>query len=103
MLEKELASAKQELANWQKMVYGQKSKKSEIILEGGEQMNIFNEAEENANKKVQEREKDVIVPEHKRKSKRTYEETLENLPVEDSPRGRGQEMPRMRRADEDHW
>ena len=32
MLEEELASAKQELANYKKMVYGQKSEKSEIIL-----------------------------------------------------------------------
>ena len=42
---------------------------------------MFNEAEENANKEVREREKDVIVPEHKRKSKRTHEEAFENLPV----------------------
>ena len=45
MLEEELASTKQELANYKKMVYGQKSEKSEIILEGGEQMSIFNEAD----------------------------------------------------------
>ena len=32
MLEEELASTKQELANYKKMVYGQKSEKSEIIL-----------------------------------------------------------------------
>ena len=83
MLEEELASTKQELANYKKMVYGQKSEKSEIILEGGEQMSIFNEAEENANKEVREREKDVIVPEHKRKSKRTHEETFADLPVEE--------------------
>lgn len=83
LLEEELASTKQELANYKKMVYGQKSEKSEIILEGGEQMSIFNEAEENANEEVQEREKDVIVPEHKRKSKRTHKETFENLPVEE--------------------
>ncbi len=44
---------------------------------------MFNEAEENANKEVREREKDVIVPEHKRKSKRTHEEAFENLPVEE--------------------
>ena len=83
MLEEELASTMQELANYKKMVYGQKSEKSEIILEGGEQMSIFNEAEENANKEVREREKDVIVPEHKRKSKRTHEETFADLPVEE--------------------
>lgn len=83
MLEEELASTKQELANYKKIVYGQKSEKSEIILEGGEQMSIFNEAEENANADVREREKDIVVPEHKRKSKRTHEETFENLPVEE--------------------
>lgn len=83
MLEEELASTKQELANYKKMAYGQKSEKTEIILEGGEQMSIFNEAEENANKEVREREKDIIVPEHKRKSKRTHEEIFENLPVEE--------------------
>ena len=83
MLEEELASTKQELANYKKIVYGQKSEKSEIILECGEQMSIFNEAEENANADVREREKDIVVPEHKRKSKRTHEETFENLPVEE--------------------
>lgn len=36
MLEEELASTKQELANYKKLVYGQKSEKSEIIFEGGE-------------------------------------------------------------------
>ena len=82
-LEEENAELKQQLANLKKLVYGQKSEKSEIILEGGEQMSIFNEAEENANKEVREREKDVIVPEHKRKSKRTHDETFENLPVEE--------------------
>lgn len=82
-LEEENAELKQQLANYKKLVYGQKSEKSEIILEGGEQMSIFNEAEENANQEVREREKDVIVPEHKRKSKRTHRETFENLPVEE--------------------
>ena len=65
MLEEEFASTKQELANYKKMVYGQKSEKSEIILEGGEQMSIFNEAKEDSNKAVREFEKDFIVPEHK--------------------------------------
>ncbi|MEE1046793.1 MAG: IS66 family transposase [Clostridia bacterium] len=82
-LEEENAELKQQVANYKKLIYGQKSEKSEIIFDGGEQMSIFNEAEENAAKEVREREKDVIVPEHKRKSKRTHEETFENLPVEE--------------------
>ena len=82
-LKDELAELKQQLANMKKMVYGQKSEKSEVILAKAEQIDLFNEAEENANKEVRQREKDVIVPEHKRKSKRTHEETFENLPVEE--------------------
>ncbi len=74
---------KQELANYKKLIYGQKSEKTEVVLENGEQMSFFNEAEENANKEVREKEKDIIVPEHKRKKKRTHEETFENLPVEE--------------------
>jgi len=83
VLKDEVADLKQQLANFKKLVYGQKSEKTEIILEGGEQMCMFNEAEENANKAVRTHEKDVIVPEHKRKTKRTHEETFENLPVEE--------------------
>ena len=79
----EVNDLKQQLANLKKLVYGQKSEKTEVILENAEQLCMFNEAEENANKEVREREKDVIVPEHKRKSKRTHEEAFENLPVEE--------------------
>lgn len=82
-LKEENADLKQQLANLKKLVYGQKSEKTEVILNGGEQMCMFNETEENADRKVRECEKDVIVPEHKRKSKRTHEETFENLPVEE--------------------
>ncbi|MBQ7910442.1 MAG: IS66 family transposase [Clostridia bacterium] len=79
----ENAELRQQLANLKKLVYGQKSEKTEVILENGEQLCMFNEAEENANKEVREREKDVVVPEHKRKSKRTHEEAFEDLPVEE--------------------
>lgn len=82
-LENENTNLKQELANLKKLVYGQKSEKTEVLLENAEQLCMFNEAEENANKEVREREKDVVVPEHKRKSKRTHEEAFENLPVEE--------------------
>lgn len=82
-LQDKLADTTRELANLRKLVYGQKSEKTEVILENAEQRCMFNEAEENADKEVREREKDVIVPEHKRKSKRTHEEAFENLPVEE--------------------
>ena len=82
-LRDENAELRQQLANLKKLVYGQKSEKTEVILENGEQLCMFNEAEENANKEVRESEKDVVVPEHKRKSKRTHEEAFEDLPVEE--------------------
>ncbi len=44
---------------------------------------FFDEAEENANKEVREKEKDIIIPEHKRKKKCTHEEAFENFPVEE--------------------
>ena len=82
-LRDENAELRQQLANLKKLVYGQKSEKTEVILENSEQLCMFNEAEENSNKEVRERERDVIVPEHKRKSKRTHEVAFENLPVEE--------------------
>ena len=82
-LAEELEDVKQQLANLKKMVYGQKSEKTEIVLEGAQQISIFNEAEANENQQVREKEKDIIVPEHKRKAKRTHEEMLEDLPVEE--------------------
>ena len=82
-LQDENAELRQQLANLKKLVYGQKSEKTEVILENSEQLCMFNEAEENSNKEVRERERDVIVPEYKRKSKRTHEEAFENLPVEE--------------------
>lgn len=82
-LQEKLAEATREIANLKKLAYGQRSEKTEVLLENGEQLCMFNEAEENANKEVREREKDVVVPEHTRKSKRTHEEAFENLPVEE--------------------
>ena len=82
-LRDENAELRQQLANLKKLVYGQKSEKTEVILENVEQLCMFNEAEENANKEVRKREKDVVVPEYKRKSKRTHEEAFEDLPVEE--------------------
>lgn len=83
MLKDRLAEVTEELANLKKLVYGQKSEKTEVILNGSEQMCMFNEAEENVDKVIRESEKEVTVPEHKRKSRRTHEETFENLPIEE--------------------
>ena len=44
-LEEEVNELRQQVANYKKLIYGQKSEKSEIIFDGGEQMSLFNEAE----------------------------------------------------------
>lgn len=93
VLKEENDDLKQQLSNLKKALYGQKSEKTEVILEGGEQMCIFNEAEENANKEVRDREKEIIIPEHKRKSKCTNEETFEDLPVEEVIHGEDRKCP----------
>ena len=40
-LKDEVAELKQQLANLKKLVYGQKSEKTEVILENGEQLCMF--------------------------------------------------------------
>jgi transposase len=62
---------------------GRRSEKTEVVLSGAEQLTLFNEAEANADKDARAYAKEITVPEHKRKSKRTHEEAFENLPVEE--------------------
>ena len=63
-----------------KKIFGSSSEKTD---ESYEQLNLFNEAEaERQPINVEPTIEDVIVPEHKRKKKRSREEILENLPVE---------------------
>jgi len=63
-----------------KRLFGSSSEKTEECYE---QTNLFNEAEaERQPINVEPTIEEVIVPEHKRKMKRSREEILENLPVE---------------------
>lgn len=78
-LEEEVSDLKQQIAFLKKALYGQKSEKSEVVLENAEQTCLFDEAEANENRKAQT----VTVAAHARKAKRTHEETFANLPVEE--------------------
>ena len=63
-----------------KRLFGSSSEKTDECYE---QLNLFNEAEaERQPINVEPTIEEVIVPEHKRKKKRSREEILENLPVE---------------------
>ena len=80
-LKDEVAELKEQLAQLKKVVYGQKSEKTEVVLEGAEQLSLFDEAEQEADvnpKAVQTTE----VKAHKR-VKRTRDELNPDLPVEE--------------------
>ena len=80
-LKDEVAELKEQLAQLKKVVYGQKSEKSEVVLEVAEQVPMFDEAEQESDinpKTLQTTE----VKSHKR-TKRTRDEIMADLPVEE--------------------
>ena len=54
-LEEENADLRQQLAYLKKALYGQKSEKTEVIMENAEQLTMFNEAEDTAEEKIIEK------------------------------------------------
>ena len=80
-LKDEVAELKEQLAQLKKVVYGQRSEKTEVVLEGAEQIPMFDEAEQESDvnpKTLQTTE----VKAHKR-VKRTRDELNPDLPVEE--------------------
>ena len=75
-----IAHLEKEVELLRKALYGQKSEKTEVILDGGEQMRMFNEAEKESDEDLS---CEVKVAEHTRKPKKTHKESFENLPVEE--------------------
>ena len=82
-LKTENDALREQLAALKKAVYGQRSEKSEYVLEGGEQLSLFNEAECEENRREREREESIVVAPHTRKRKRTHDEMAANLPLEE--------------------
>lgn len=69
-------------ANMQRARFGQSSEKQKYV--SPDQLSIFNEAEAEQNPKAPEPdEKTIVVPEHKRKKKKTLEEKIAELPAEE--------------------
>lgn len=79
-LKEEVSDLKIRIANLEKALYGQRSEKTEVIMDNGEQLSIFNEAEEEAQTTV--KEETVAVSGHSRK-KRSREDILKDLPTEE--------------------
>ena len=74
---------KQENELLKKALYGQKSEKTKVICEEPEQITFFDEAEQEAEISAKNAEKEIEIAAHKRKPKRTHEEMLSELPVEE--------------------
>lgn len=80
-LTEQVTHLKEVVAQYQKMIFGQSSEKTKYTQEMPEQLSLFNEAEIEA--KPNEKEKTVVIEKHERKAKRTHEELIANLPVEE--------------------
>ena len=82
MLREKLERMNELLLNAQRARFGQSSEKREYVLQDGEQLGLFNEAEEAQELKEPEPRQETPVKAHTRKPKRTIDELTEGLPVE---------------------
>jgi hypothetical protein len=83
-LQQKMDRLTEQFLNAQRARFGQSSEKKKYVMDGAEQVQLFNEAEVTQNPKAEEPTiEEVIVAAHKRKKKRTYEELTEGLPEEE--------------------
>lgn len=80
MLKEEIALMQSQLDWLKKQIFGRKSEQSSVILEGGEQLSLMSDEKAVSEKNSEET---ITVPEHKRKKKRTFEEAMADLPIEE--------------------
>ena len=92
VLKEEMAVMQNQLDWFKRQMFGRKTEQTSVILEGGEQLSMFEGGEQlsmfpkNENEKPQsspKTEEAITIPEHKRKKKRTFEEAMCELPVEE--------------------
>ena len=81
VLKEELALANQQLEWFRKQIFGRKTEQTSIVMEKefGVQLSMFEKEEKSAAKSAET----ITVPEHKRKKKRTHDEWMSSLPVEE--------------------
>ena len=69
--------------NWlKKQVFGKKSEKTSSLMGDDNQLSMFSDASEESNPSSND-DKTVIVPAHKRKAKRTHDDWMNSLKVEE--------------------
>ena len=79
-LEEELALAQEQLAWLKKQIFGRKTEQSSVIMDGGIQLPLLPGLQAPAGKNAAET---VTIPEHKRKKKRTHDDWMNSLAVEE--------------------
>ena len=81
VLKEELALANQQLEWFRRQIFGRKTEQTAVVMEKefGVQLSMFGDAEE----KTQQPKETITVPEHKRKKKRSNDEWMSSLPVEE--------------------
>lgn len=80
-LREENLELKEQLAYLKKMMFGQKTEKTQVIMPNAVQLDLFNEDEIDGDIQFEQTEKTVTFK--VRKSKRTHKETFENLEVKE--------------------
>lgn len=82
-LEEEVSDLRQQLALLKKALYGQKSEKTQVIMEDDGHLSLFNEAEDTAEEKIIEKADKITVVTHERKKHSTHKDSFENLETEE--------------------
>ena len=80
ILKEQLALVQQQYEWLKKQVFGRKSEQTSVVMEEGTQLAMFPDA---AAQDIAEPEETITVPEHKRKKKRTHDDWMSNLLVEE--------------------
>ena len=79
-LKEEIALMQQQNDWMKKQLFGRKTEQTSVIMEGGTQLSMFSDENE---KKPEPSEEVVTVAEHKRKKKRTHDDWMSHLPVQE--------------------
>ena len=80
VLKEELALMQEQLAWLKKQIFGRKTEQSTVIMDNGTQLPLFPGLQTPGGKKTEET---ITVPAHKRKKKRTHDDWMSALPVEE--------------------
>ena len=80
VLKEELAELQQQMAWLKKQMFGCKTEQTSAIMDGGTQLSLLGDAQAEA---LPVQTETVTVPEHKRKKKRTHDDWMNELPIEE--------------------